>query len=123
MNCFSKTCINIPSFKDVVIKEWGVGYIMRLTQGDFASYTFPCHKYSDSVPSCSLPGINAIVTHELLCVIFFFFLSELYTQCGGLNSRPLDQESHAPPTEPARRPNVYHTLLCMVNYCFRLISE
>ncbi|VCW68562.1 unnamed protein product [Gulo gulo] len=41
MNCFSKTCVNISSFKDVIIKEWSGGYRMRLTQGDFPSYPFP----------------------------------------------------------------------------------
>lgn len=41
MNCFYKTCVNISSFKDVTIKEWSGGYIKRLAQGDFPSYTFP----------------------------------------------------------------------------------
>ena len=35
----------------------------------------------------------------------FIFLSHLYTQHGGSNSQPRGQESHAPPTEPARRPS------------------
>lgn len=60
MNCFSKTCINIPSFADMIIKELGGGYTLG---GYFSSYTFPLLKHSDSIPSCSLLGINAIVTH------------------------------------------------------------
>lgn len=55
MYCSPKTYINIPSFADVIIKELGGGYIMRLRI--FQAI------HSDSIPSCSLLGTNATVTH------------------------------------------------------------
>lgn len=48
MNCFSKTCINIPSFREVIIKEWVANTHEARPEETFKLH-LSLHKYADTL--------------------------------------------------------------------------